>query len=196
MKQKIKSVSKNGYRDSHLFYREIDVKKNLHLITPKMEHANDSLLWVKAHDVIQYMGTDFPSPSLKEEKQRIKKILTSTDAYSWMIDLDHKIIGNISVHSIAETSKKLDCKAGNMTILIGSKKYWGKGLGTEICSSVLTWAFEVGGFKAIIARALQENIASIKTLQKLKFQEEQPEPYKSLVNGKVSSWRNFKIYKE
>lgn len=175
---------------SHPHYRELGIDE-LKLVQPRMEHAQASLLWVSTLDVVQYMGADFPSPSLEGEHKRLEEIIASTDEYSWMMECDGKIIGNVCINSIEETSKKLGKKAGNLTILIGDKDYWRKGLGLKACSAVIDWALKEGTFDALGARALQENAASIKMLEKLGFEEIGTEPYEGLVHGKPSMWRNF-----
>ena len=49
------------------------------------------------------------------------------------------------------------------------KIYWGKGYATESSLIILKYGFETLGLKKIIAKAMPENIASIKVLQKLKM---------------------------
>jgi RimJ/RimL family protein N-acetyltransferase len=181
------------YIKLHPMYRELQVDGHVRLVKPDIAHAEPSLLWVSSSEVVQYMGADFESPSLMGEKKRIEDILKNEDEYSWMIELDGKIVGNVCINSIAETTKKFRRKAGNLTVLIGKKSAWGKGLGAKVCTAVLKWVFEEGSFGVIAARALQENIASIKILEKLGFEEIGSEPYEGLLKGKPSVWRNFKI---
>ncbi|MDR2077467.1 MAG: GNAT family N-acetyltransferase [Rickettsiales bacterium] len=51
------------------------------------------------------------------------------------------------------------------------KEYWGRGIGTEICSIVLDYLFEnVPTINTIETTAYSENIASVKILKKLGFQ--------------------------
>jgi ribosomal-protein-alanine N-acetyltransferase len=49
------------------------------------------------------------------------------------------------------------------------KKYWGQGYATEACEACLEYGFEVLKIKKIIARAMPQNLPSIKVLQKLKM---------------------------
>ncbi len=181
------------YQQLHPRYREIDVGKELRLVTPDLHHAAQSLSWVESLDVVQYMGADFPSPTLEGEKRRIEEIMSNKDEYSWMVEYDGKVIGNVCINSIAEATQQFGVKAGNLTVLIGDKNYWGKGIGVKVCTAILAWAFEEASFMRMTARALQENIASIKTLQKLGFEEVGTEPYEGLVQGKPSVWRNFTL---
>lgn len=175
----------------HPQYRELALDDHLRLITPDTAHAKESLAWVTSPDVVAYMGADFPSPTLEGEQRRLEEILGSTDEYSWMISVKGNIVGNVCINMIEECTRKHGVKCGNLTILIGQKTDWGKGMGTKICAAVLQWAFQAGGFACMTARALQENTASITMLQKLGFEEAESEPYDGLVHGKPSTWRNF-----
>lgn len=180
------------YHTTHPHFRELtadDVK----LVELDKNHASESLSWVKDLDVVQYMGTDFPDPTVEGELDRIEAIRKNEDEYSWMIEHEGRIIGNVCINSIKETSGKFGKKAGNLTVLIGDKNFWGKGYGAKVCQAVLDWAFNEAKFEAMAARALQENIASIKTLHSLGFRETRTEPYEGLIHGKPSSWRNFKL---
>ena len=175
-------------------YRELIVNDHIRLIEPDVTHAKESLSWVREPEVIRYMGADFSHPTLEGEAKRIEEILQNADAYSWMIEYDGIVIGNVCINDIQETTKKMKTKAGNLTVLIGEKKLWGKGLGSLVSSTVLEWAFHEAGFQAMTARALQENIASQKTLEKLGFRETGTEPFDGLIEGKTSMWKNYVMH--
>lgn len=180
------------YRQSHPQYRELGIDEHLRLVEPEEKHAEASLSWVESPDVIQYMGADFSNPTLEGELNRIREVRNNRDEYSWMIELDGRVIGNVCINSINETSRKFGVKAGNLTVLIGAKDQWKKGIGARACTAVIAWAFMEAGFEAMGARALQENIASINTLKKLGFKEIGTEPYEGSMSGKPSVWRNFR----
>jgi RimJ/RimL family protein N-acetyltransferase len=182
-----------GYSQTHLCYRELVLPGGLRLIEPSLSHADESLLWVLSAGVMDYMGADFSHPSLEGEKKRLQEIIENKDEYAWMIEYEGKVIGNVSINSISSSSEKIGAKAGNMSILIGSKDHWGRGIAAKASAAVLEWAFSEGGFECILARALQENIASIKLLKKLGFEECGIEAYEGLVRGEPSYWKNFSI---
>lgn len=179
------------YQDSHPGYEEINLG-DIHLIEPHLLHAASSLSWISNKDVVQYMGADFSNPSLAKEEERILEIIESSDRYSWMIECQKRLIGNICINSIKEETEKNGIKAGSLAILIGDPQFWKQGIATSACTAVLEWAEQKGGFKAITSRVLQENIGSKQTLKKLGFQEIDTEPYEGLIDGKKSTWHNFK----
>jgi ribosomal-protein-alanine N-acetyltransferase len=49
------------------------------------------------------------------------------------------------------------------------KKFWGKGYATEASFRCLKYGFETLGLKRIIAKAMPDNVGSIKVMQKLKM---------------------------
>lgn len=168
----------------------------LKLIEPNLEHAEISLFWTSDSSVIQYMGADFDQPSKEKEIERIKEIRESQDEYNWMIELDGHVIGNVSINSIKETSAKFGSKAGNYTILIGDKKYWGKGIAFQVSLTVLEWAFKKGSFEIMATRALNENTASIGMLKKIGFEHTGNSPFEGKIDGKTTEWQNFKLTKQ
>lgn len=56
--------------------------------------------------------------------------------------------------------------------MIGSKEHWGKGLGTEARILLLDFAFRERGFNRIWAEILENNVASIKMLEKCGYKRE------------------------
>jgi len=142
------------------------------------------------------MGATFEKPSKENEVKRINEILNNPDEYNWMIELNGKIIGNVSINSIEVTSSKFGSKAGNYTILIGDKNYWGKGIAHHVGQTVLEWAFSKGEFEIIAARALNENSASLAMLKKIGFEYIENTTFEGQIKGEKTEWQNFKITKQ
>ncbi len=180
------------YLDTHPGYEEIDLG-DIKLIEPNLTHAAPSLSWVSIDDVVQHMGADFRNPSLAGEEERIQKVIESPDQYSWMIEYEGRLIGNVCINDIAEETEKAGVRAGNIVILIGDPEFWKKGIATRVCSAVLECAKTKGKFQAMTARALEENTGSRRTLEKLGFTETGTEPYDGPADGKPASvWHNFR----
>ena len=180
-----------NYKESHANYCELEVldykKARLRLVEPKIEYAKTSLNWTSNNEIVQYMGADFSNPSLEKEIERLQKIINSTDEYSWMIEVDGKVVGNVTLHDIQEKSSEFGLKAATHTILIGDKKYWGQGIGINVTRTVLEWAFNKGGFEVIFSRALEQNVGSLKTLIKAGFEK---------IGTTPPTWQNFKLTKK
>lgn len=56
--------------------------------------------------------------------------------------------------------------------MIGERKYWGKGLGTESRVLLLDFAFKERGFNRIWALILESNIGSIKMCERCGYKKE------------------------
>ncbi len=189
------------YSKSHPNFLELEIprftKGRLKLVEPKTDLAKASLSWTRNPEVVQYLGGDFSNPSLEKEVERLKKIIEADNEYNWMIELDNRVIGAVAINKIQETSEALGAKAGSLVILIGEKHHWGKGIGHQVLRAVLDWAFEKSDFKFMTARALKQNYASLKTLEKLGFEEIGESPYvDGLIDGKPATWVDFRLGRE
>jgi RimJ/RimL family protein N-acetyltransferase len=178
----------SSYILDHPGYRELSTD-GLRLITPDVRYAPDSLRWLSDPEVGRYMGADFSDLSLAGEDKRLRDIIANTDAYDWMIEWEGRVIGNLSLNSIAEQSGKYGCRAASMAILIGDKSYWGKGIARSANMLVIDWAFRDAGFDEIHARIREENAASAKSFVSLGF--EPAETEREQVNGTDVVWNHF-----
>jgi RimJ/RimL family protein N-acetyltransferase len=188
------------YVDTHPGYRELELHfgdhKSLRLAMPTMEHAAASMAWVAQPDVMKMMGSDAQNVSLVGEQARMREILTDCDAYHWMIVLDERAVGNINLHDIARMSRLFAVKAASLAYLLGDPNLWGKGLGSAVVETVLSWAFTSGDFEVIAARAIAQNQRSRRLLERLGFREYGVEPYDGPGFGGPTVWHNYRLLKE
>lgn len=104
--------------------------------------------------------------TLEELKGKYEKV--NTDGYSqgygiFAVVADGKIIGEAGLFNSFENKKILELG------YIIDEKYWNKGYGTEICSGLLNYGFNVLGVEKVVARMYPENTGSIRICEKLKF---------------------------
>lgn len=165
----------------------------LKLTEHNLAFAESSLDWVRDGDIGQYMGVDFSTVSVQTEIDRIREILSNEDEYNWVIVLDGKAIGALSINGITKSSQEYSAKAGSLTFLIGYPAYRGRGIASAVIHQLLSWAFEEAAFAVITARALEENTASQKTLLRLGFEPCGTEPYDGLVHGHASRWKKYRL---
>jgi RimJ/RimL family protein N-acetyltransferase len=166
----------------------------LRLIEPKMSHAALSLKWLRDDEASRYMGADFSAVSLATEHQRIKDILSGTDNINWMITVDRKIIGAVEINKIAESSKKFGAPAGSLSILIGDRSQWGRGIGSAVLAAVIEWGFIERRFQCFLARALTVNTRSWHSLESLGFT--YIDTTTEHEDGQVFEWRNYRLTKD
>jgi len=92
--------------------------------------------WLNDPEVIEYMSTggNYTLDKLNSYLLEVEK----SQMLFWAITIkkqgDH--IGNIKIDPIA-----LDKRSGEYGIMIGDKKYWGKGFGKEASSAIINFCF-------------------------------------------------------
>ncbi|MBI3336761.1 GNAT family N-acetyltransferase [Candidatus Peregrinibacteria bacterium] len=75
-----------------------------------------------------------------------------------------KHIGNVKLEPIERKKKK-----ATIGLLIGDKKYWGKGIGTEVTNVVTQFAFDVLGLEEVNLGVIAENKPAIRVYEKCGF---------------------------
>ena len=76
-------------------------------------------------------------------------------------------IGNIKLEPIDFNDKK-----ATLGVLIGNKKYWGKGMGTEATKLLVDYAFNILDIREVNLGVISENIAAIRVYEKAGFKYE------------------------
>lgn len=190
-------MDKQHYLFTHPGYKEINIPEykdhSLRLIVPTIAYAKESLDWVSDKEVGQYVGADFSHVSLDGEKERLEEIINNTDGYNWLIEFDGKVIGNVNISSLEETTKEFGVKAGSLNFIIGDKKLWGKGITTLAVKHILAWAFERNSFKIIKSRVIPQNKGSIAVLLKSGFLEYGKENYDGPDIGEPTWYVTYKF---
>ena len=121
--------------------------------------------WLNDPEVNRYLVTT--GATIEESRQYIKEKSESPDCLFLGIFFkeNEKHIGNVKLEPIDFKNKK-----AALGIMLGDKKYWGRGLGTEAMKLLLDWAFDNLGLKEVTTGAVSENKAAIKAYQKAGFQ--------------------------
>lgn len=182
-----------------MYARDIDIPsysktKQLRLIRPSPEYAPTTILWIGKEEVTQYLGADFSKMTVEDEVNHLKGMIDDPDCYSWMIELDGEIVGNIEINEIKELSKKYGVKTGAFCTLIGDSKNWGQGLGSYSKQAACNWAFSEGNFDLIEAKAYVQNTRSWSALEKLGYHYEGIE--KGDVEGSPVEWKVYTLKKK
>jgi len=92
--------------------------------------------------------------------------------------LDSKPIGITGLLDIDRRNRTAECYC-----VIGEKEFWGKGLGTEIHSLLIRWAFQEAGIEKIRADIRTNNPAILKVVEKLGFEIEGTLRKEKVVDG-------------
>ena len=126
--------------------------QTLRLVKPSPAYAPITMQWIHRPEVTQYLGADFSQMTEEDEVAYLQNMLDDDDRYSWMIECNGEIVGNIEINDIRKLSHKYGVAAGAFCTLIGDPKNWGQGLGSSAKQAACNWAFSEGGFAIIEER--------------------------------------------
>ncbi len=122
--------------------------------------------WLADPEVTNFLSVHgHKPPTIKEEKDWIKKASKEKNAAHFSIDtLNGVHIGSIALRDIDFINKKAE-----YGIVIGDKKYWGQGCGTEACRLIVNYGFRRLKLHNIYLSCIAFNIRGIKSYQKVGF---------------------------
>ena len=167
--------------------------QTLRLVAPSPAYAPITMQWIRRPEVTQYLGADFSHMTEEDEVAHLQNMLDDDDRYSWMIERDAEIVGNIEINDIRKLSRKYGVTAGAFCTLIGDPKNWGQGLGSSAKQAACNWAFSEGGFAIIEAKAYVQNIRSWSALEELGYR------YAGIEQGKAAGkpvvWKVYTLAK-
>jgi len=134
------------------------------------EDATDEYLsWLNDHEVTKGLETGV-FPSTKESLlDFIRKTSGSRENIIFAIVAKEtgKHIGNIKLGNINWIHRH-----GELGILIGDKKSWGKGHGTDACKLLVQYAFEKLNLRKVWLAVFSNNPSAIQVYKKLGFEQE------------------------
>ena len=140
---------------------------NIFLRNVCLDDVNDSYYqWLNDPQVNQFLETRF----MVQSKTKIAEFVTSKDGSSDEILLaicDKKLdlhIGNIKIGPINWVHRRAD-----ISLLIGNKAYWGKGIASQAIQLISQFAFQTLDLNKLMAGAYKTNIGSIKAFQKCSY---------------------------
>lgn len=126
--------------------------------------ANTSWKWRNDPEVFRNTGKRYFKPvTLQNELDWIRTVLSRPDEYRFAIVADDIYIGNIYLTGITTTS-------GEISIFIGEKSYWNKGIGTLANALLLKYAFSTLTLDRVKSIVRIENIASQRAHEKVYFE--------------------------
>ena len=181
-----------------MYARDIDIlsysgERKLRLVRPDPKYSPLTIKWISQDEVTQYLGADFSKMTEADEAKHLQSMVDDDNRYSWMIERDGEIVGNVEINEIKELTEKYHVKAGAFCTLIGDPKNWGQGLGSYAKQAACNWAFSEGGFELIEAKAYVQNVRSWSALEKLGYHYEGIESDE--VDGKPVEWKVYTLKK-
>ena len=138
--------------------------KSLELNNISIHYLN----WLRDKEVNYYLETKHEKQSLSKIRSFVSTCNKSKDTYLLGIfTIDGVHIGNIKLGPI-----KFIHKLSPISIFIGEKDYWGKGLAADAINTLSNFAFIEIGLNKLIAGMYSENTTSIKSFEKVGFVKE------------------------
>ena len=148
------------------------MKKNLILKKLSQKDANTEYLkWLNDNEVTKFTEQRFKKHSLSEIKNFIKeKNISKVEFLFGIFIVDKSVkthVGNIKLGPINRFHQSAE-----ISYLIGNKKFWGKGLGTEAVKMIIQVAKRKFKLKKLTAGCYSNNYGSIKVLKRNSFKKE------------------------
>jgi RimJ/RimL family protein N-acetyltransferase len=134
--------------------------------------TNDAELWQEwdiNHDVQAFMPEPFNDvQDIEEQYKYIDDCETDEEGFYWSIETkDGTIIGTVALTEFSDYHE-----VANLGIVIGDKHYWGKGVATEVITTLVGYAFEHLNISRISAEVEEGNIPMMKALKKVGFKQD------------------------
>ncbi|MFX1495312.1 MAG: GNAT family N-acetyltransferase [Promethearchaeota archaeon] len=126
--------------------------------------------WRNDPEVIDFLGGPFRYINIEIEEAWFETYLKNRDKQvrcSIFLDSDEKLIGLVSLLDIDHISKSAE-----FHIMIGDKKNYDKGYGTEATKLMLNHAFNNLNLNRIYLKVLEDNLRAIKIYDKCGFKKE------------------------
>lgn len=153
---------------------------------------DDYVAWLNDPEVTRYMAVGESVTTRETLHAYLERFQNSTTDFIFAI-IDrgtNQHIGNVTIHLHAVH------RMADTGIMIGRKEFWGKGYGFEAWRLVIDYAFSRLGVHKLIAGAVVGNAASIATLRKLGFQQEDLLRQKFLMDGQYRDVIRFGLLRE
>ncbi len=125
--------------------------------------------WMNDPQIIRFLESRFAPQSIamlqsyvRQEEENPNSVFMGIIAKN-----NDEHIGNIKIHGIDNLHRH-----AQLSIIIGEKKYWGRGYGTEAIKLAVNFAFNTLNLHRLTAGIYANNVASIKAFKKANFFEE------------------------
>ncbi len=125
--------------------------------------------WINDPEVNKFLMAGSMPTSMQGLREYYEKVIRSkTDVmFAIVIKKTDKYIGNIKIGDINWIDRRAHCGR-----LIGDKKSWGKGYGTEALMLVMDYAFNTLNLNRLYNTIIADNIAAIRSCEKLGMKKE------------------------
>jgi RimJ/RimL family protein N-acetyltransferase len=149
--------------------------------------------WMNDSEVNQYLETRFIPQSIESIRKYVEKFDGSMNEIFLAICLkeNDKHIGNIKLGPINWIHRFSD-----VSLILGDKNYWGKGIATEAIKLITNYAFTVLNLHKLRAGCYEQNVASKKAFEKAGYGVESVFNKQYMFNSKYVNIFSLTIFNE
>lgn len=136
--------------------------------------------WFNDDEVTRYLSRGaIPMTEAFEREYFEKQYKSDTDLFLgiWHKN-DAKLIGVVGLHGISQLNQ-----TATYGVCIGERAYWSNGIGTEILSTILQYAFERRNLRSVKLSVLSSNFRGLACYEKCGFQKVGAYPKHVFKNG-------------
>jgi len=135
----------------------------------KKSDLGEIMKWINDLEVTKYLSSFiYPVSRLEEEKYLEKMMLKNDIQKNWVIETkDGQYIGQITLEHINWKNRNAE-----LGIVIGDKKKWGKGYGTEAIQMILGYGFHQMNLYNIYLWVFEYNHRGIRCYEKCGFKKD------------------------
>ena len=143
--------------------------KNIYLRSLSLKDVTkDYLKWLQDKDVNFFLETRHEIQNLSKIKNYVTSCNNSNTSYLFGIFTDLDVhIGNIKLGPIKEIHS-----IASISIFLGNKNYWGKGIGPEAIKILANFSFKELNLNKLIAGMYANNLHSLKAFEIVGFRKE------------------------
>lgn len=144
------------------------------------EVTSDYLNWMNDSQVTQYLESRFYPQTMESIRQFVDDCASDPACLFLAVrdSVTNKHIGNIKLHRIDRRHN-----SGEMSIMIGDKSFWGKGIATEAIALLTSYAFNVLGLHKLTAECYAVNAGSRRAFEKAGYVLEATRRQQYICNG-------------
>ena len=135
--------------------------------------------WVNDAQITPLIGRALPVSDLEHERW-FARIMENEKTVMFAVETKKgkRHIGIIWLWNIDYRNRKAEAR-----IIIGNKRYWGKGYGQEALGLLVNFAFQSLNLKKVYAHVLKDNLRAVKAFEKLGFFREGDLKGEFFING-------------
>jgi RimJ/RimL family protein N-acetyltransferase len=127
-----------------------------------------SMGWINDYEVARFLIVRYPQSRSQEEEWLRGSMRTGFHALPLAIDtLDGVHIGNIDLRDIQPENR-----TGEIGVMIGDKRYWGRGYGSDAVRTLTRFAFQMMNLQRVHLRTYEYNERAQAAFKKAGFVEE------------------------